>query len=84
MAFAIALAMASAAIEPTISILLSTSPVAIEKIVSPSPEVCEGFMDLAYPSCAIIAILVAIGLLKIALVATTPIVVCVVRPSGFA
>jgi len=80
MALAIALAIASAAIEPTMLISLSTSPVVTAKIESPSPAVWAGQIVLENhhgPSWRP----VAMGLERIALVATTPIVVLLVRPS---
>src|SRR5438094_747516 len=50
-------------------------PVAREKIVSPSPLVCDGAIALAYPSSAISAMRAASAFDSRAFVATTPIVV---------
>src|SRR2546430_3437144 len=50
-------------------------PVAREKIVSPSPLVCDGAIALAYPSSAISAMRAASAFDNRAFVATTPIVV---------
>lgn len=79
MAFTVAWAVASAAI--TVSSIMSAGPVsaqvAIANKVSPSKVVCAGLMLLAKPSCALMAKRLAWALVKVALVATMPMLVLV-------
>lgn len=70
-----ALSTARAARMPATLRFVSTSPVAIEKIVSPSKVVCAGRTARAIPSCATEASLFASALDSRAFVATTPITV---------
>ena len=78
-AFTVACAVASAAItvNSNMSAGLVSAHVAMANKVSPSNVVCAGLMLLAKPSCALMANRLACALFKVALVATTPMVVLV-------